>query len=292
MNLDDLTIDAEFESFLPGVPKLTDDELEASIARDGRPTKPITVWKGKDIVVDGHRRLRVCRKLGLPFEVEEREFLNRKDVLAWMVSEQLSRRNLNDLDWAKFSHILLQADGKRGAAKRVAEATGVTVRTVYRREHLNDALAKLPEEIRKRIERGQLTPTQQEVFALAELPEFHILRVVREFDSGAARSLWEAIQGDEASRPANDAPLDSGGSGELAEPSERHNRDTVSPKVETKEDDWDSKEFFKAAFGHLGRFKSLMTQHRHRGVGISNKILAKIDHIDSHLSDWKENGDE
>src|SRR5690606_33165326 len=56
--------------------------------------EPLVVWRGKNILVDGHHRYEICNRHGLPFEVIEREFDCREAVLVWIIENQLGRRNL------------------------------------------------------------------------------------------------------------------------------------------------------------------------------------------------------
>jgi hypothetical protein len=53
------------------------------------------VWKGENILVEGHNRIRYCREKGCPFAVVEKEFADREAVKAYIVREQLGRRNLS-----------------------------------------------------------------------------------------------------------------------------------------------------------------------------------------------------
>jgi ParB-like chromosome segregation protein Spo0J len=290
----ELTIDAELEAWLPGVPQQTDDELAESLSRSGGPIDSIIVWKGKDIIVDGHRRYRMCQKLKLPYTVREREFLNKDDVKAWMIKEQLARRNVapDDIVMAERTAWLLKHEQARSRSKgeatdRVATTIGKDKRTVYRHKNVAEALDKLPEPVRNRIRSGQLEPTHTEVLALAELPEMHVNRLMRELDAGAHDCLGDALFGKGHKKPKKDAPLDLEALEEAPEPPPQPKRDTVS-----KNDDRDPKEFFRRAFAALGRFKGEILHHQDWAVGIANKILAKIDHIDSHLNDWRDNGDE
>ena len=89
-----LIIDSEFESLIP---KLADNEYEGlkeDIKNRGC-RDPVVVWKGQNIVLDGHHRYRICTKLGIPFKIEEYEFPNRTAAKIFMFTNQNSRRNLN-----------------------------------------------------------------------------------------------------------------------------------------------------------------------------------------------------
>jgi ParB-like chromosome segregation protein Spo0J len=89
------TVDPEFEGLIP---PLTNDEyltLKESIKVDGC-HDPLIIWKGQNIILDGHHRHKICLELGLPFEITEIEFLDRTEAKIWMIKNQRGRRNLNE----------------------------------------------------------------------------------------------------------------------------------------------------------------------------------------------------
>jgi ParB-like chromosome segregation protein Spo0J len=90
----DIFIDEEFRTALPEPRPEEVAELERQIRRDGAPRDALVVWpteRGLELV-DGHHRLAICRRHGLPFRVEERHFESRDAVLAEIVNTQLARR--------------------------------------------------------------------------------------------------------------------------------------------------------------------------------------------------------
>lgn len=94
-----IRIDKEFESLIP---PLTDEEfkqLEENIVRDGI-RDPLVVWhvpNGDDILIDGHNRWKIAAKhAGIPFDIKRMNFDLRDDVKAWIIQNQLGRRNVND----------------------------------------------------------------------------------------------------------------------------------------------------------------------------------------------------
>jgi len=48
------------------------------------------------LLLDGHNRLEICTRLGLPYEVVNKGFANRDGAIEWIINNQLGRRNLND----------------------------------------------------------------------------------------------------------------------------------------------------------------------------------------------------
>ena len=86
-------IDPEFHALIPPQTPEENTGLEASIKVEGC-REPLVVWDGK--LIDGHNRLEICKRLGLPFQVREMQFESRAHARIWIRSNQLSRRNLSD----------------------------------------------------------------------------------------------------------------------------------------------------------------------------------------------------
>ena len=142
----DLRIDPELRDLIP---PLSDEEhrmLEDSIVRDGCDT-PLIVWNGT--IVDGHNRYDICRKHGIPFAVEEKDFPDKDAAMFWMLEHQLARRNLAPYQRAeimlKYEPIL-----RKDAAKRQATSTGgaapqlrPNLAEADRKPYTRDQLAKL-----------------------------------------------------------------------------------------------------------------------------------------------------
>lgn len=67
--------------------------LEQSLRSEGC-REPILVWNG--YIVDGHNRYAICQKYGIPFEIEEIEFICKEEAIAWICARQLKRKNITD----------------------------------------------------------------------------------------------------------------------------------------------------------------------------------------------------
>lgn len=86
-------MDPEFQALIPAQ---TDEEqaaLEASLLAEGC-RDALVVWQGHNILVDGHHRYALCQQHGILFQVIERPFETRDDVIVWMINNQLARRNI------------------------------------------------------------------------------------------------------------------------------------------------------------------------------------------------------
>ena len=89
----DLKIDPEFAEKIPPLTKEEYEQLEANILADGCVINPLIVWNG--VIVDGHNRYRILQAHPeIPFQVHEKEFSDRYEVIAWICKNQLGRRNL------------------------------------------------------------------------------------------------------------------------------------------------------------------------------------------------------
>jgi len=98
-NVPDLKVDPELRDLIP---PLTDGEyasLKESILKDGC-REPLTIWKGQDIILDGHNRYEICRDLQVPFNTIEIELPDRTAAKIWMIRNQRGRRNLEESQWA------------------------------------------------------------------------------------------------------------------------------------------------------------------------------------------------
>ncbi len=86
-----IKVDAEFKARIPA---LTPDELallEENLKTEGC-RDPIITWG--DMVVDGHHRLEICQRLGIPFRCQTITLDCRADALLWIDRNQLGRRNI------------------------------------------------------------------------------------------------------------------------------------------------------------------------------------------------------
>ena len=163
-----ITIDPEFKALIP--PLLPEERkgLEESILKEGC-RDALVVWKGHNILVDGHNRYEICTAHGKPFETVEMEFASRDDAMVWIIDNQFSRRNLTPFARGELAlkrkHIIAakakenQACGQGGVLlsqnsvkasekidtqKELAKIAGVSHDTIARVEKI---VQKAPEEV-------------------------------------------------------------------------------------------------------------------------------------------------
>jgi len=199
-------IDQQFEKWLPATERVTDEELEAGILRDGiLDDFKVAVFQedGEEmhVLMDGHRRYRVCERLNqlIPLDkIVEIEFGDRAAALAWMDGFQFNRRNLTEKQMKvvrarlfTYRHEVLK-ESVGDAESAVAEQTGVCIRTIARdREYAAD-LEKIVPEVREQAER-ELNPA--EVKEMASLDPEQQIEVTKLAESGEFTSLKTALMG-------------------------------------------------------------------------------------------------
>jgi hypothetical protein len=91
----ELQIDAEFKDLIPPLSQDELNALRADLATHGCRDRLI-IWKGQDILLDGHHRYKICTELGLPFDTLAIELASRADAKIWIIKNQRGRRNLSE----------------------------------------------------------------------------------------------------------------------------------------------------------------------------------------------------
>lgn len=139
----ELTVDPEFRDLIPPLNEEELKLLEASLVADGCES-PLIVWNG--VIVDGHNRYAICRKHGIPFSIQEKNFSSRDDAMLWMLRNQLGRRNLNSYQRVelvlKFEPLVKNAAEQRMLAGKAANPVPTLAQGQTKgktRDHLSEA---------------------------------------------------------------------------------------------------------------------------------------------------------
>jgi len=102
-----IIIDEEFRSLLPTLNKDTFESLEANLIQNGC-RDALVLWDG--ILIDGHNRYEICTKHHIVFSTVDKEFDSREEVLIWIISNQVSRRNLTAIQLSHYRGLHYRAD--------------------------------------------------------------------------------------------------------------------------------------------------------------------------------------
>jgi ParB family chromosome partitioning protein len=119
-------------------------------------SQPVVIWKGKNILLDGHTRLAAAKELDLPeIPAVEMEFENREEALLYTFERQAVRRNLSSaeiLTAARMIHGRKEKDGKGRAAELMAQRLGVSPATIYQARKI---MMEAPKEDLKAVQAGK-----------------------------------------------------------------------------------------------------------------------------------------
>ncbi len=87
-----LHIDPEFQALIPPLAEAEYGQLAANIVHEGC-RDPLVHWGGT--LIDGHNRYKICTAHNVQFQIVEREFADRNEVMIWIIRNQFGRRNLS-----------------------------------------------------------------------------------------------------------------------------------------------------------------------------------------------------
>lgn len=190
----DITIDEEFQELCP---PLTPEEfslLETSIDSDGC-RDPLTLWKGRGLLLDGHNRYRICTDLEKKYSVRQLDLPDRQGCIEWIIANQLGRRNCSEeqkayLRGKRYKHEKKKdgaPKGNKNAAKqpcqndkvvltseRLAEEYHVSPATIIRDEHFADAvdaIGVVAPAVKTEILTGKSDLTRKQIQEVAALPK-------------------------------------------------------------------------------------------------------------------------
>ena len=172
-----ISVDAEFENLCPPLTKEEFSQLEKNILDEGECHDPICIWNG--LIVDGHNRWRIIQAHpDIGYETREMVFLSRNDAMAWIIRNQLGRRNLPSYERARLALRLKEtiaaeakknvlATQKNDAAtayqksdeqintnKELAKVAGVSHDTIHKVDVIEQ---KAPEEVKDQLRRGEVS---------------------------------------------------------------------------------------------------------------------------------------
>lgn len=195
-------IDPEIQSLIPPATAEEDAGLERSIREHGCLDR-LTVWTQTGILLDGHRRLKICLDHRIPFKVRLLPFASRAAAEAWLLGYQIDRRNLTKAaaSYLRGRQYRARRQGHGGArnsspqnadlkrtAERLADEHGVHRATIERDASFSEAVDRLADVCGMEVRRSILGPdnflTKQAVHRLAQCATTDPGRVQDAFQSG------------------------------------------------------------------------------------------------------------
>jgi len=117
-----LIINQKFRDVIPPLSAEEYTSLRESLISEGC-RDAIIVWNG--VIVDGYHRHAICTELNIPFNISEMPFGNEDAAIEWILRNQVSRRNLSDVERGRLTLKLkaLIAARAKDNQRMAAEAT-------------------------------------------------------------------------------------------------------------------------------------------------------------------------
>jgi len=175
--------DQKFKDILRPLNTEEYEQLRSDIQSNGC-LDPTRVWKGKDIVIDGHNRYAICNELNLEYKIEELGFENEQEVKEYIYVNQMGRRNITREQKRYYIGKLYETMvGKRGGArgqnvhlenvsKKLADKHKINEKTVRRSQSYAqsiDKVAVVDSKVAKDILSGEVQSTYSDVLNLGEI---------------------------------------------------------------------------------------------------------------------------
>lgn len=188
-----VVVDEEFSALIP---PLQPDErllLEENLLRDGC-RDALVVWAEENILLDGHNRLEICRRLNIGYETVGISLPDREAAADWIDANQLGRRNLNPdqaslLRGRRYNRVKKGVGEHTGnqytlekgqndpipTADSLAKEYGVSPATIKRDGQFAAAVEKveaIDPEITKKVTKGE-APAKSHIIKAAKLMDEH-----------------------------------------------------------------------------------------------------------------------
>jgi len=168
----EIIIDEQFKALLPTLNAETYARLEENILEYGC-REAIVLWN--DMIIDGHNRYAICTEHEIPYKTVDMAFGSREEALIWIITTQVSRRNLTPMQMSYYRGLHYRANKyikgyyprenemsqngtSAGATKnQLAEHYKVSKNTILRDAKLSeslDAISAVSPEAKRRILSG------------------------------------------------------------------------------------------------------------------------------------------
>lgn len=303
----DIIVDPRFRDKIPKPSEEEYRQLEENILSDGEIRDPLILWRGYNILIDGHNRWKIYQAHSdvLPFPgVRELPFEDENAAVDWMLMNQLGRRNLNEMQIAALRGQLyktmkkavgapkgnknaekqctqngnIEADEPKRVSEQMANRLGIGKNTVIRSEQFLDGLdaaeAIVPG-FKDEILSGQTKAKQADIAELRKAEPEQIAEKVEEIRNPPPKVKFPSGN---TGRPKNLSPI----AQEIAEHDKRTtNKDAV---VEYGIDDLlEDLKLIQADF--LDKYHHAIDLHMDVATDNGKKVLALMKEFES---EWKE----
>jgi hypothetical protein len=122
-------VDEEFAALIAPLSAEEYQQLEANLIAEGC-RDSLVVWRG--LLLDGHNRLAICNRHGIPYDTTEIELPGRESAKLWIELNQVGRRNLTTDQRAALAYRIMQrrvavSNKQRTAKARASRSSSISV---------------------------------------------------------------------------------------------------------------------------------------------------------------------
>ena len=194
-----LELDEELRTYMPQTNEATDAELERQLLETGGPVDDLTVWKERNIILDGYRRYKICMKHNLPFKLRHISLPDLDAAKEWMTLWALARRNITKNQRAVLLHDLVKIKMRRDgvsrtkAAEEVGALAAITRKGVDKDFKLAEQLEKLDKPVKLKLVSSKLETPVRTINRLASLPPEQQAEIVESVNLIGRGALTEAV---------------------------------------------------------------------------------------------------
>ena len=206
--MSNIIIDEELKGLLPPLDQKTFELLEENILANGC-RDALVLWG--NVLVDGHNRYEICTKHDIEFTTVNKDFASREEAMIWIITTQVSRRNLSPIQLSYYRGLHYRADKKilsnakginkrsevggqndhqppdQKTASRLAGQYRVSPKTITRDAQLANALDAIGEtspEAKRRILAGETKMEKNLLQELTAKPKEEIEAVAASIEEG------------------------------------------------------------------------------------------------------------
>jgi hypothetical protein len=191
--------------------------LEESIVSEGC-RDSLIVWAKENaelVLVDGHNRFKICTEKSIPYEVRQVEFSDIEEVKAWMIDNQLGRRNLNpdQLSYYRglkylalrrskggYENVKSKGQAEVSTTELLSEQFKVSESTIKRDSKFAeglDLIGKSNADLKRRILLGEVKVKKSDIQIFSDAKDSSKIIIRNEADLlNKARSLKDAVLDD------------------------------------------------------------------------------------------------
>lgn len=222
--MQEITVDEEFRNLLPVLDddalKLLEENLLENGCRDA-----LVLWNG--VLIDGHNRYDICTKLDIPYTTVDKEFESRDEVVIWIITTQVARRNLNPKQLSHYRGLHYRTEKKiqgtyvrtpiqvesyhndnfqknektAGKLSKIYKVSGPTILRDAKASEGTEAIGEVSPKAKRMILTEEVRIDKKDLVAISAMSKEEVAEIALSIEEGKYEKM----------KPENSTTLDAGG---------------------------------------------------------------------------------